>query len=320
MGLAVPSRWAQDVPLTQLTTWRIGGPARYVSRPPDLSALRDDLRIARGLALPLFVVGAGANLLFPDRGYPGLIVRLPSGPPRFCAGPGEAADAAASQGALCAPIRATLPAGAPLGASAHGLAEQGYAGLEWAEGIPGTLGGAVVNNAGAYGGDMAGVVEGVEMLGLDGRLEPWPAERLQFGYRRSALKGQEPTRRILAAVHLRLSTAPPAALAQRVADYRARREARTPCGASCGCVFRNPPGEPAGRLIERAGLAGRSVGDARVAEGHANYIVNHGRARAADVLKLLRLIRERVREESGVALELEVQLVGFPQAVQEEFA
>jgi UDP-N-acetylmuramate dehydrogenase len=306
MGLTVPSRWAQDVPLSGLTTWRIGGPARYVSRPAEIGALRDDLWIARSLDLPLFVVGAGANLLFPDRGYPGLIVRLPDGEPQWTA---------LTDGV----VRVTLPAGASLAATARAMSSQGYAGIAWAEGIPGTLGGAVVNNAGAYGGEMAQVVEGVEILARDGRLEPWPAEKLAFSYRRSRLKGTEPTQRILTQVILRLSTGDPQALRGAMEDYRARRAARTPAGASCGSVFRNPPEEAAGRLIERAGLAGHRIGDVQVAEKHANYILNLGGARAEDVLKLLRLIRKRVREEAGVHLTLEVQLAGFPQALQEEF-
>lgn len=308
MGVTLPTRWAQDVPLRELTTWRIGGPARYVSRPPDLAALRDDLWIARSLALPVFLIGAGANLLFPDTGYRGLIVRLPGGEARLSAQPEEGA------------LRVAVPAGASLAPLARSLSESGHAGLEWAEGIPGTVGGAVINNAGAYGGEISGVVASVEVLGGDGREEIWPAERLGFGYRSSALKGREPTGWIVTGVNLRLSPGDPRELACRLEDYRARRAARTPAGASCGSVFRNPPGEAAGRLIERCGLRGARVGEAQVAEKHANYILNLGGARSSDALALLRLVRRRVREETGIDLALEIQLVGFPEALTREFA
>jgi UDP-N-acetylmuramate dehydrogenase len=319
MTLTIPSRWAQDVPLSELTTWQIGGPARFVSRPRDNHQLRDDLMIARALALPLFVIGAGSNLLFPDAGYRGLLVRLPGGSPHI-----ESVPSLDPLAAAAAPIehrvRVTLPGGSSLAAGARMLAALGWAGLEWAEGIPGTVGGAVVNNAGAYGGDIARVLEGVNMLTADGAIAFWPAERLQLAYRASILKGCEPTRRIILDARLLLAGAEVADLERRMNEIRALRTTRTPPGPSCGSVFRNPPAEAAGQLIAGLGLAGERRGEAQIATLHANYILNRGRARAADVLELIRHIRRRVREERGLALALEVQLVGFPQRVLDEFS
>jgi UDP-N-acetylmuramate dehydrogenase len=319
MTLTIPSHWAQSVPLSELTTWHIGGPARFLTRPRDARQLRDDLMLARSLALPVFVIGAGSNLLFPDAGYPGLLVRLPGGSPQIEGVP-PAASADAVQASIEHRVRVTLPAGAMLSASARLLGAQGWAGLEWAEGIPGTVGGAVVNNAGAYGGDIAKVLEGVDVLTADGAIDAWPAERLELAYRASALKGREPTHRIILAARLLLEGAAVADLERRMAEIRSLRAARTPVGASCGSVFRNPPGEAAGRLIAGLGLAGEQRGDAEIATLHANYILNRGRARAADVLDLIRHVRRRVREERGIALALEVQLVGFPQRVLDEFS
>jgi len=307
----VPSRWQADVPLARLTTWRIGGPARFFSRPISTAELRDDLCLARALDLPFFVIGEGSNLLFPDRGYPGLIVRLAA--PR--AGRAPVARAATGEAMDGPTAIVELAAGSSFSAAARALAAAGWAGLEWAEGIPGTVAGAIVNNAGAYGGDVAQVLTEVDLLQADGQRATWPATEMRFAYRSSRLKGSEPTRWTLLAARWRLTRGAHEALLDRMAEIRARRTARTPTGASCGSVFRNPPGQAAGKLIASAGLAGTRRGDAQVATQHANYILNRGAARAEDALALMCAIRQRVAEEHGLTLEPEVQLVGFPPGV-----
>jgi UDP-N-acetylmuramate dehydrogenase len=302
--LSIPSRWQRDVPLTRLTTWRIGGPARFVSAPRDLDELRADLDLAARLGLPAFALGGGSNLLFPDEGYPGLLVRVPAGQPRFVSGstPGRAA--------------LVVPAGTPLATLVQRLAGDGWSGLEWAAGIPGTVGGAVVNNAGAYGGTIADALAEVEVLTGGDQLETWDARRLGLDYRSSVLKGREPTDGFLWTARLDLKLDEPAETERRVAECLQRRALRVPPEPSCGSVFRNPPGEVAGRLIEEAGLAGRRVGGAQISPRHANFIVNAGGATARDVLALIDIARAAVLESRGIRLALEVQIVGVGAATR----
>jgi len=188
---------------------------------------------------------------------------------------------------------------------------EGWGGLEWAAGIPGTIGGAVVNNAGAYGGAIADTLRSVQLLAPDGSVETWEATRLELGYRRSALKGREPTTSFLLAASFQLNAGNPEEMARRVCECQERRAARIPREPSCGSVFRNPPGQPAGKLIQEAGLAGVRIGDAQISTRHANFIVNLGAARAADALALIRHARHGVFERFAIRLEPEVQLVGF---------
>jgi UDP-N-acetylmuramate dehydrogenase len=297
--ISIPERWQRDVPLTRLTSWRIGGPARFLSLPGSVDDLRADLALAARLKLPVFALGSGSNLLFPDRGYPGLLVRLPSGEPRF--GTSTVADR----------VTLDVPAGALLSPLAQTLARDGWSGLEWAGGIPGTIGGAVVNNAGAYGGAIADTLRSIHLLAPDGALETWEAARLELDYRHSTLKGREPTDCFLLSASFALSAGNPEETARRLCDCQERRAARIPREPSCGSVFRNAPNRPAGKLIQDAGLAGTRRGDAQISPRHANFIVNLGAARASDVLALIRRAREVVLERYAISLELEVQLVGF---------
>jgi UDP-N-acetylmuramate dehydrogenase len=202
--------------------------------------------------------------------------------------------------------------------TARRLAAMGWDGLIWAEGLPGTVGGAVFGNAGCYGGDTASTIESAELL-IDDALETWPAERLGYGYRTSALKaGERGTRArgqsgevppLVLAATFRLRRGDAGELAARMAAIAAERKGKTPAGSSCGSVFKNPPGESAGRLVERAGLKGTRAGGAMISPRHGNYIVNTGGATAAEILQLIELVRETVRERFGVELELEVRVV-----------
>jgi len=299
--MSPPARWSPDVPLAQLSSWRIGGPARFLAQPEEEDQLCEDLDAAAQLHLPVLALGGGSNLLFPDAGYDGLVLRLPA---RLPARYREESDRAAPH------PRLMLAAGTSLNASAHRLASLGLRGLEWAEGIPGTVGGAIVNNAGAFGSAIADTLVSVRVVRADGSAEHWEAARLALRYRDSALKGHNPTEVFIVAAEFRLTRDDPAKLLQVMRHIRTRREERLPKQPSCGCVFRNPPDVPAGRLIEQLGLAGLRIGGARVSTHHANFIVNDGSARAQDVLELITRVRAEVAARSGHDLALEIQLVG----------
>lgn len=287
----------EDRILAPLTSWRIGGPARYFAEPEDARTLEECVRFAIERGLPVLALGGGSNLLVADAGYPGLVLRVGERTWRM--------EAAGEEALLRAGARA------PLATLARALAHDGWAGLEWAEGIPGTVGGAVVGNAGAYGGDFASVCHCVETWSIDRGWQERPAAALEFGYRRSRLSGQDPTHEFVLGPTVRLRRGDPEHLRARIREMAADRKARTPAGLSCGSVFRNPPGDAAGRLIEQAGLKGAVVGGAQISRQHANYILNTGGATAHDVRALIDRARHEVARQCGVELELEVRLVGF---------
>jgi len=254
------------------------------------------VRAARAHGVPLAVLGNGSNLLVGDGGMRGVVVKL---------GPGfrRVEWPAESNG------RAVVRAGAAaqLGKLAREAAARGLAGLEHAEGIPATVGGALFMNAGAYGGDMAGAVAAVEGVDAEGRVLEVDADAIGFAYRRTGL----PAGFIVTAVRLRLRPEDAALVRERLDGVRARRVASQPHGdKSAGSMFKNPPGDFAGRLIDATGLKGRRVGGARISEQHANFIVNENRAWAVDVQALMAMAQRAVWERSGVWLEPEVRLVG----------
>ena len=299
----------ENEPLSKYTSWRIGGPASYFANAPTAEALTAALDWAHEQGLAVFVLGGGTNLLIRDSGFPGLVVRYRAQELRIDDATGHA----------------WIAAGAPMAGTARRLAGQGWAGLEWAEGLPGTIGGAVFGNAGCYGGDIASTLTRAWLL-VDGVVEEWPVERLMYGYRTSALKirttnDQRPTTNeaeiessavgpIVVAAEFKLARADSGELAERMRSIAAERKSKTPIGSSCGSVFKNPLGHSAGRLIEAAGLKGTRAGQAEISQKHANYIVNLGGAACDDVLRLIEGARERVAQEFGIELELEIQLVG----------
>jgi UDP-N-acetylmuramate dehydrogenase len=289
----------ENEPLARYTSWRIGGPARYFATASSADDLRDLVQWAAAESLPVFILGGGTNILVADGGYPGLVIRNRAAQQRI----EEQGDE----------IRLWIESGAPTAGTARRLAGQGYGGLVWAEGLPGTIGGAVFGNAGCYGDDMAHDLIRAWLL-RDGNVEEWPVERFAYGYRSSALKrlvGQDlsiPT--VILAAEIRLYRDDPARLVDEMAAIAESRKSKTPSGSSCGSVFKNPEGTTSGNLLDQAGLKGTRVGSAIVSEKHANYIVNLGGATASDVLRLTEIMRERVLAEFGVELELEVQVVG----------
>jgi UDP-N-acetylmuramate dehydrogenase len=291
----VPIR--SGVPLAPLTTWRIGGPSRALAEPRTPDELIAARREAAALGWPVFLLGGGSNILVADEGYPGMVIRY-AGRARAIESDGDGAW-----------VRAE--ARMPLAGLARETARAGWSGLVWAEGIPGTLAGAVIGNAGAYGGDIASRLLDVEIVQPDGTRETWAPSRMEYAYRASCLKGRDPAGPAVVAARFRLEKGDPVFLVSEIARISAERRAKTPIGASCGSVFRNPPGTSAGRLIEAAGCKGMRRGAAVVSTLHANYIINEGGGTAREVVALIEAVRARVRETAGVDLVLEIQPVGF---------
>jgi UDP-N-acetylmuramate dehydrogenase len=288
---AVGGRVRRAEPLARHTSFRIGGPADVLVEPGSPNELAQVVRAASESGQPLTVLGAGSNLLVGDGGIRGVVVKL---------GPGFRRVAWTESGV-------TAGAGAHIGKLARAAVARGLSGLEFAEGIPGTVGGALFMNAGAYGGEVGPAVAAVDGVTADGRVETIAGGALSFRYRRTGL----PDGFLVTAVSFRLTPATPDAIARRLAELREHRIASQPQGtANAGSIFKNPPGHTAGRLIEAAGLKGRRIGRARISERHANFIVNDGGARASDVQALMAEAQRAVWERNGVWLEPEIKLVG----------
>ena len=279
-----------DEPMSRHTSMRVGGPADAMVYPVDLDELRALWRAAVALEAPITIFGGGANTIVRDGGIPGIVVRLTRWnhvEPRLPDG-----------------IRAQ--AGAALEKVVKTAAKLGLSGLEWAAGIPGTVGGAVVMNAGTREGEMKDVLATVEMLAPSGDVIRVSREQIAFSYRSSRL----PEGWVLAA-ELRLMPASPESIDAKIKQFVDKRRETQPLSQSnSGSIFKNPEGDFAGRLIERAGLKGAVRGGARISEKHANFIVNAGNARAADVIGLIGLAQREVEARFGVRLEPEVRMIG----------
>jgi UDP-N-acetylmuramate dehydrogenase len=287
----MPGRVRLDASLARHTSFRIGGPADVLVTPDTAEELAAVVRAAVATALPLTMLGGGSNILVGDGGIRGVVAKLGRGFRRVAWQPPLVEAGAAVQ----------------LGRLARDAAGRGLGGLEYAEGIPGTVGGALFMNAGAYGGELAEAVDEVEGVDAGGTVRRLARGALDFAYRRTAL----PPGFVVTAVRLRLTPEAPDAVQARLDGARARRTASQPHGlANAGSIFKNPPGDYAGRLVEVAGLKGTRVGGARISEQHGNFIVNEGDARAADVQALMQEAQRVVWERSGVWLEPEVRLVG----------
>ncbi len=275
--------------LARRTTFRIGGPARLWVEIADAGALGRVRDFLEGQGVPWRILGGGSNVLAPDAGYPGAVVRLTGG-----------LAAHALEG-----TRLTAGAGASMGALAAAARAAGLAGLESVGTLPGTLGGALAGNAGYAGRAIGELVESVTVLGADGAIAVLPAAAITFQYRRSSLRGG-----VILGATLGLAPGDREAIARAAESCAAERRARQPLSLpSAGCVFRNPPGAAAKALIERAGAKGWTESGAAVSAVHANFIVNEGGARAADVRRLIERVRARVLERFGIALECEIEIM-----------
>ncbi|NUM88367.1 MAG: UDP-N-acetylmuramate dehydrogenase [Bdellovibrionales bacterium] len=283
-------RILEHEPLARHTTWRIGGPARYLAFPRTEGDLSELGRRIQGSGEPFFVLGNGSNVLAPDEGFPGWVIKATD----FCADvefPGE--------------CRVRAGAGAPNSRLIRLCADRGLAGLEFLSGVPGTLGGAVAMNAGTSRDWIGSVLLEVRGWSLTAGPRIHAREGLRFSYRRNHFLARD---ELVTGATLQLRAGAPEEIRARLAEMARRRKEAQPVDLpSCGSVFRNPEGTSAWRLIEAAGLRGFRHGGAEISAKHCNFIVNQGGATAADVRFLIRLAKSRVRETAGIELEEEVR-------------
>lgn len=298
-----PSLVARDVALARHTSLRVGGPARYLVVSEDPSLLGAALAAAERAGLAVLALGGGSNLLVAEGGFDGLVVKYSSD--RYAVA--ESGD----QGGVV-----TAAAGLAIANLARRLGRAGWAGLEWASNVPGTIGGAAVNNAGAFGGCMANYLVGLELIDAAGRPRELANADLAYAYRSSCLKRGELGTVLVTAVRCRVRRDAPATTLARIAEYQRLRTASQPRQLSAGSVFANPADDFAGRLIEAAGLKGQRVGGAEISAHHANFIVNLGGATSMDVYTLVRLMQDTVWQRSRIWLRPEIQMVGSWGSVQ----
>jgi UDP-N-acetylmuramate dehydrogenase len=288
-------RLREGIPLAPYTSARIGGPADFLVAVRSAEELGDACRRLWDLGLEFRVMGGGSNVLVSDAGVRGAVVLNQAGDVEFS----ESASA----------VTVTAESGASFGSVARRAVERGLAGIEWATTIPGTVGGAIVGNAGAFGGEVSQALKLADILQRPDRQEAWPVDRLGYAYRSSWLKSH-PGEAVVLAGTFGLRHEDREGLRQKVSEIAGQRQRTQPPGASWGSMFKNPPGDHAGRLLEEAGMKGRRQGAAEVSSLHANFFVNLGGATAADVWTLIETAREEVRRTAGVELELEIERLG----------
>jgi UDP-N-acetylmuramate dehydrogenase len=285
-------KYATDEPMSKHCSFRVGGPADIVAMPGGEEEIAAVAVLTQNYGLPLTVLGSGTNVLVKDRGIRGVTLKIGGGPSKVLIREG---------GMYC-------QAGQLLSSAAQKAADAGLAGLEFLYGIPGSVGGGVCMNAGAYGGEIKDFIVEVESLDLTGRKIARTAAELSFGYRTSVfLKGGE----IITGARLRLAAGESGQIKTKMEEFLSKRQAAQPLELpSAGSVFKRPPGNFAGKLIEQAGLCGLTAGGAQVSEKHAGFIVNAAGASAADILRLMEQVTERVYKTFGVQLESEIRIIG----------
>lgn len=277
-------------PMARHTTFKIGGPADLVVAPEDAEDLRAALHFARSKGVTVVVLGSGSNTLVRDGGIRGMVIL----PQKFQDLEREGSEVTAGAGVRTSRLLAFC-------------SKQGLAGLEFLSGVPGTVGGAVWGNAGAWGGATADRLAGVQLVTEKGDDLFLGREVIPFAYRASGF----PRGAVIVRATFALAQGDPTAIRQQISRWLIRRNASQPVEfRSAGSIFKNPPGDYAGRLVDASGVKGTRIGGAMISEKHGNFFVNLGEARAADVLALVALARERVRATTGVELELEIRVVG----------
>lgn len=282
----------RDEPMQKHMTFRVGGPADYFVMPETIEQVQKVVTLCKEEEIPYYIVGNGSNLLVSDKGYRGVIIQI-----------GKRFGQIEVKG-----NQITAQAGALLSAVANRALEAGLAGFEFAAGIPGSLGGACVMNAGAYGGEMKDVLLSVTVLTPEGEVLAIPREELELGYRTSIIEKKHYL--VLEAV-IELQKGDPEEIKAVMDDLRQRRIDKQPLEyPSAGSTFKRPEGYFAGKLIQDAGLKGFQVGGAQVSEKHAGFVINKNHATASDIYELMRQVSEKVEEESGVRLEPEVKRLG----------
>jgi UDP-N-acetylmuramate dehydrogenase len=282
-----------DEPLKRYTAWKIGGPADALLEPKDADELIEAVERAREHGVPVTVLGGGTNVLVRDGGIRGLTIRLA----KSLTGVEIVDRSVTAEAGVLYPVLANVTAG------------RGLRDLEFATGIPGTVGGAVYMNAGAYGGETKDVLDWAYVF-RDGEVVRMGNADLELSYRRSILHDHSGW--FVLQAGYTLAPGDPGELKARIKEFRAQRMKGSPNRPSCGSTFKRPPGDFPGRVIEKAGLKGTRVGQVEVSPVHANYLVNLGGGTAKEALELIEIVREIVRERLGIELEPEVRVVGEP--------
>lgn len=284
--------WAEE-PMKNHTTFRVGGPVRCLVEPESTEELVKIIKACLEAEMTYTIVGNGSNLLVSDAGYDGVVIHLFKNMSRIWI-----------QGNFL-----IAQAGALLVRAASVACREGLTGLEFASGIPGTVGGALVMNAGAYGGEMKDVVCCVKVLAADGGIREYTGEEMDFGYRRSRIAEN---RDIVLEAEFKLRPGDPEEIRARMDELKEQRVKKQPLEyASAGSTFKRPEGHFAGKLIEDAGLRGFRIGDAQVSEKHCGFVINRGNATASEVAEVIRQVQKRVYEDSGIRLQTEVKFLGW---------
>lgn len=284
----------EQEPLKAHTTFRIGGPAKYYFVPEKEEEIEEALEFAREKELPFYVIGKGSNMLFSDQGYDGVIIEI---------GKGLENIEIREDGTVAA------QAGISLAQMASRLAAAGLTGFEFASGIPGTLGGGIAMNAGAYGGEMKDCIRSAKVLTPEGNILVLEKNQLELGYRTSVIQKQE---YLVLEGEFAFEHGDVETIQAKMKELNQRRRDKQPLEyPSAGSTFKRPEGYFAGKLIEDAGLRGYRVGDAQVSEKHCGFVVNRGQATAAEVAQLIRDVQDKVMEQFGIMLEPEVRIIGL---------
>lgn len=281
-----------EEPMSGHTTFRVGGPADFFVTPEGEDQVRGAVSAFRSAGVPFYIVGNGSNLLVGDRGYRGGIIQIFKKMNRISV-----------QGSLL-----HVQAGALLSKIAAKAQSRGLTGFEFASGIPGTLGGAVMMNAGAYGGEMKQVLTGAKVLKASGEIEEVSVEAMELGYRSSIFSKNED---IILSANIKLEAGDPEQIQRHMDELKERRISKQPLEyPSAGSTFKRPEGYFAGKLIEDAGLRGFQVGGAQVSQKHCGFVINKDHAAARDILSLMEQVADKVYGNSGVRLEPEVKMIG----------
>jgi UDP-N-acetylmuramate dehydrogenase len=290
--------------LSLFTTFRIGGPAEFMARVTDISQVEAALEWAEEHDLPVTAIGGGSNLLVDDEGITGLVIAVRA--------TGKAAEEMVKVAEESDQVRVWVPAQMPISRLGHLSAERGWSGLVWCAGLPGVIGGAVVNNAGAHGGEMIDHLESIDVVRLtDRKVENWPASKLNASYRYTVLKhAPRPRDVVVIGATFVLPKGDSAELERQAKEFSEWRKQAQPTGACAGSVFTNPEGTYAGYLIDKAGLKGTRVGGVQISELHGNFLVNADKATAADVREMIKLIQDEVYRQFEIRMVPEIEQVG----------
>ncbi|MDH5768622.1 MAG: UDP-N-acetylmuramate dehydrogenase [Nitrospirota bacterium] len=282
-------------PMSDHTSLRIGGPAEVFTVPQDLISLKNMRLTLKREQIPFFTLGGGTNILVRDGGMEGAVISFNS----F-----RKIEVLSEDDEY---VQLSVETGTPLQRLVNFSKENGYSGLEGLVGIPGTVGGAIVGNAGAFGYEMKDVLVLVEIMNAEGEIGKCKAEKIDFGYRRSSISSAE----VILSAEIRLKKDKKKNVSTKVEDFLQKKWKQQPISeSSAGCVFKNPPELYAGMLIDEVGCKGMRIGDVEVSTIHANFFINKGRATASDFLHLINEVAHRVKEKFGVVLEPEIKIIG----------